>query len=338
MQTSLRVSPSAADSARDHAGRNPLRIAVVIPCRNEVATIAEVIRDFQRSLPSAAIWICDNLSTDGTAARAAAAGAIVIDEPRPGKGNAIRRLFACADADVYVMADGDGTYPAARAPDFVRELVERRLEMVVARRVTPPQRAGAAYRRGHAAGNRAFAWVISRIFGVAVTDPFSGYRVFSDRFVRSFPAISSGFEIETELTIHALELGMTVREVPAAYVERPQGSTSKLRTFRDGARIALTLLHLYEQVKPFAFFSIIASLLAAASLALGVPVVVEYIKTGLVPRFPTAILASAIMLLAFLAAVCGAILDSVARSRREIKRLAFLSRSGSATTGIDAAN
>ena len=300
-------------------------VAVLIPCKDEATTIAGVIEEFRRHLPTASIWVCDNNSTDDTARRANEARATVIEETRPGKGSAVRRLFACVDADVYVLVDGDGTYDAARAPHLVRDLVERRLEMVVARRVTPAEDLARAYRAGHQWGYRAFAALIRRLFGVRVTDPFSGYRVFSRRFVRSFPALSNGFEIETELTVHALELGMTIREVPTDYRERPDGSRSKLNTYRDGARIAFTLMHLYEQVRPLRFFGAVAIGLVLVSLALGLPVVWEYAETGLVRRFPTAILASAIMVLASLSATCGAILDSVARSRREAKRLAFLS-------------
>ena len=316
--TTPSMPPPAADPSV------AVRVAILVPCRNEVVTIAAVIAGFQRHLPRAEIWVCDNNSTDGTAGKALEAGAHVIEETRPGKGSAVRRLFACVAADVYVMVDGDGTYDAATAGTLVRELLERRLEMVVARRVTPQAGLARAYRSGHQLGNRAFAALMRRLFGVQVTDPFSGYRAFSRRFVQSFPALSNGFEIETELTVHALELGMTIRELPTAYGERPEGSTSKLDTYRDGARIALTLMHLYEQVRPFRFFGTVALLLVVLALALGLPVVAEFAETGLVRRFPTAILASAIMVLASLSATCGAILDSVARARREAKRLAFL--------------
>lgn len=304
------------------------RIVVLIPCKDEQLTIGEVVQSFRQKLPAVTVWVCDNGSRDNTARSAAEAGANIIEETRHGKGNAVRRLFASVDADVYLLVDGDATYSVESASTLISELIERRLDMVVAKRVTPSDYSGTAYRRGHQLGNRAFAWLISRLFGVRVSDPFSGYRAFSRRFVRSFPALSGGFEIETELTIHALELGMDIREIPTPYSERPLGSSSKLSTIRDGARIGMTLLHLYEQVKPLAFFSLVGIILAAISLALGIPVVVEFLSTGLVPRFPTAILSSAIMLLAFLSAVCGAILDSVARGRREVKRLAFLAAVG----------
>jgi len=317
------ISPQRAGSDTGRAGAD-LRIAVLAPCKDEEITIGGVVAAFRAALPGASIWVCDNGSRDGTALCAAESGANVVDEERPGKGNAVRRLFACVDADVYVLVDGDGTYAAASAPELVRQLVERRLDMIVGKRVTNAANVAAAYRTVHRFGNQAFAWLMRRLFGVNVTDPFSGYRVLSRRFVRSFPLLSRGFEIETELTVHALELGMTIREIPTPYSERPEGSASKLNTLRDGARITVTLLHLYEQVKPLAFFSVVAIALAVVSLALGVPVVIEFIETGLVPRFPTAILASAVMLAAFLSAVCGAILDSVARGRREAKRLSFL--------------
>ena len=317
------IAPRAGTVAAQRSS-TALRIAVVVPCKDEEITIAGVIAAFRAALPGAEIWVCDNGSRDNTAWCAAEAGANVVDEERPGKGNAVRRLFACADADVYVLVDGDGTYAATSAPELVRQLVERRLDMIVGKRVTTSAAAALAYRPGHRFGNTAFAWLMRRLFDVDVTDPFSGYRVLSRRFVRSFPLLSRGFEIETELTVHALELGMTIREVPTPYSERPVGSSSKLNTVRDGARISIALLHLYEQVKPLAFFTIVALLLAAISLALGLPVVVEFLATGLVPRFPTAILASAVMLAAFLSAFSGAILDSVARGRREAKRLAFL--------------
>jgi len=304
-----------------------VKVAVLIPCKDEHITVGGVVDAFRGQLPHSTIWVCNNASVDDTAERAAEAGAYVIDETLRGKGNAVRRLFACVEADVYVLVDGDGTYSAESVRPLVLELLKERLEMVVAKRMAVGDQQTDAYRRGHAWGNRAFATLIRKLFGVNVTDPFSGYRVFSRRFVRSFPALSGGFEIETELTIHALELGMTIREVPTRYFGRPAGSTSKLNTFRDGIRIALTLLHLYEQVKPLTFFVAFATLLAGISLFLGVPVVLDYLRTGLVPRFPTAILASATMLLAFLSAVCGAILDTVARARREAKRLAFLAGS-----------
>jgi len=300
------------------------KIAVIVPCRNEALTIAGVVDAYRCRLPDAEIWVCDNRSTDGTAAIARDAGAHVVSEDRAGKGYAVRRLFAVADADVYVLVDGDGTYDADTARHMVELLVAERLDMVVARRVTPADEKHAAYRRGHQVGNWFFAQAVSRLFGYPLRDIFSGYRVFSRRFVRSFPALSRGFEIETELTVHALDLGLPLREVDAPYGSRPQGSASKLNTYRDGIRIALLLAYLYEQVKPALFFGVLGGLLALTSIALGTPIIVEFLRTGLVPRFPTAILASALMLLAALTAVCGIVLDSVGRGRKEAKRLAYL--------------
>lgn len=308
------------------ATREP-RIAILIPCRDEATTVARVIAEFRSVLPRARVWVCDNASTDDTAAVARDAGACVVAEPRAGKGHAVRRLFAVADADVHVLVDGDATYSVASAPAMIRQLADEHLDMIVARRVVAPATDAAAeavFRRGHAWGNRAFADAVSRLFGYRLHDVFSGYRVLTADFVHSFPALSGGFEIELELTVHALELGLAVREVPTPYGARPAGSESKLSTFRDGTRIALTLAHLYEQVKPARFFGAVALALAAISLALGLPIVAEYARTGLVPRFPTAILASAVMLLATIAATCGIVLDGVGRGRREAKRLAYM--------------
>lgn len=301
-----------------------MRVAVLIPCKNEALTIKSVVERFRQAIPHAQVWVCDNLSTDATAGEALAAGANLVTETRPGKGHAVWRLFATVDADVYVLVDGDGTYEVEFAVDMIDVLLRERLDMVVGRRVSVESERRAAYRRGHERGNRLFASAMSRLFAFPLFDVFSGFRVLSARFVRSFPALSRGFELETELTVHALDLGLAIREVPTHYGSRPEGSSSKLNTIRDGLKIAFTVIHLYEQVRPARFFGIIAALLAATSLALGIPVVVEYFRTGLVPRFPTAILASAVMLLAMLSATCGVILDSVGRGRREEKRLAYL--------------
>jgi glycosyltransferase involved in cell wall biosynthesis len=299
-------------------------IAVLIPCRNEAITIARVVADFRAALPGAAIWVCDNASTDDTAAKARAAGAGVVVERRPGKGNAVRRLFAVADADTYVMVDGDGTYDAASAPALVAALHDEHLDMVVARRLVQDDAARAAYRRGHQWGNRIFTESISRLFGTPVQDVFSGYRAMSRRFVRSLPALSQGFEIETELTLHAVDLGLAMRELDSPYGARPAGSTSKLDTWRDGARISMALVHYYEQLHPARFFGSMGLIALVLGLVLGIPVVIEFVKTHQVPRFPTAILASALVVLAALFGVCGIILDSVGRGRREMKRLAYL--------------
>lgn len=302
-------------------------VAVVVPCRNEALTIGKVVADFRHELPAAQIWVCDNQSRDETATRAKAAGADVIREERAGKGNAVRRLFAAIDADLYVLVDGDATYDPKSVHSMIDCLFTSRLDMVVGRRVRAESDTAAPYPRGHQLGNRTFAWTISKLFGYRLHDVFSGYRVLSRQFVRSFPALSTGFEIETELTVHALDLSLSIGEVDCLYWARPEGSSSKLRTYRDGSRIALMLIYLFEQARPAMFFGLLGALVAALSLALGVPVVLEYLETGLVPRFPTAILSSALMLLSVLMGVCGIILDSVGRGRKETKRLAYLAAS-----------
>ncbi len=301
------------------------RIAVLVPCFNEEAAIAKVVGDFRRALPSAAIYVYDNNSTDGTIAHAKGAGAIVRPEPNKGKGNVVRRMFADIEADIYVLVDGDDTYDAAAAPALAAKLVGDGLDMVCARRV---HSAKAAYRRGHVLGNHMFRGLASFIFGVDAGDMFSGYRVFSRRFVKSFPFTAEGFGVETELTVHAIRLLMPRAEIDTEYRERPAGSASKLNTIRDGFRILKTLAVLMREERPLLFFSYIFVLLAAAAALLGVPVVVEYLHTGLVPRLPTAILSTALMLLAFLALASGLILDTVTRGRWELKRLAYLSIPG----------
>ncbi|HEX7270683.1 MAG TPA: glycosyltransferase [Casimicrobiaceae bacterium] len=316
----------AIDAATQRADADLARqkIAILIPCRNEGPTIGTVVADFRRHVGGASVWVCDNASTDATAQRAVEAGAAVVFEPRSGKGHAVRRLFAAVDADLYVLVDGDGTYAADSAPALLHKMLAEKLDMVVARRVTPEDSLSAAYRAGHVSANRGFARLISLLFGYRLEDIFSGYRVFSRRFVRSFPALSGGFEIETELTIHALDLDLPIAEVPSPYGARPEGSSSKLHTYRDGLRITRTLLHLYAQVRPSRFYGSLAALAALSSLALGLPVVFEFLETGLVPRLPTAVLASALMVLAALAFGCGIVLDSVGRGRKEAKRLAYL--------------
>lgn len=301
--------------------QSALAVAVIIPCFNEAATIGTVIADLKQAVPHAEIYVCDNASTDETAGRARDAGAIVLKEPHPGKGNAVRRLFASVEADVYVMIDGDDTYDAAETPRLVQQLVAQRLDMVNVSR-TPDE--AESLRFGHQFGNRILTKMISSLFGDRFQDVLSGYRVFSRRFVKSFPALSSGFEIETELTVHALRLRMPVAEKPAAYRARPDGSESKLRTYRDGLEILRTIGLLVKEEQPLRFFSIIALFLALGSVGIAIPVILEYLDTGLVPRFPTAILASATMLLAFLSLFAGLILDSVARARRETKWLRYL--------------
>ncbi|MGF1592104.1 MAG: glycosyltransferase family 2 protein [Kiloniellaceae bacterium] len=297
------------------------RIAVLLPCYNEEAAIGQVVRDFRRALPEARIYVYDNDSSDRTGEVAAAAGATVVREPLRGKGNVVRRMFADIEADIYVLADGDDTYEAAAAPALIETLCGEQLDMVNAARRNARQE---AYRRGHKFGNRLFTRLVSGLFGKRFDDILSGYRVFSRRFVKSFPALAQGFEIETELTVHALELRMPVREVLTAYKERPEGSESKLSTFRDGFRILRTILRLTKEERPLAFFSAGGAVLALASVVLAFPLLLTFLETGLVPRLPTAVLVCALMILAFLSLACGMILDSVAHGRREMKRLHYL--------------
>jgi glycosyltransferase involved in cell wall biosynthesis len=298
-----------------------LRIAIIIPCYNEEATVPHVIGAFRAVLPMAAIYVFDNNSRDATAAAASAAGAIVHREALQGKGNVIRRAFADIEADIYLLVDGDDTYDAASATRMVHLLIEERLDMVTGARSTDVV---AAYRRGHRFGNRMLTWLVQRVFGKRVSDMLSGYRVFSRRFVKSFPALSVGFETETELTIHALELRMPVGEVATAYRNRPLGSSSKLHTLRDGMRILHTILTLIKEERPLPFFSICGALILLTGILLAVPVVVEFWHTGLVPRLPTAVLSMGLVVVSLLAFSCGLILDSVARGRKEMKRLAYL--------------
>lgn len=299
------------------------KIAVLLPCHNEALTIAQVVNDFRAVLPEAKIYVYDNRSTDDTATQAAAAGAIVRFEPQKGKGNVIRRMFADIEADIYIMADGDNTYEVAAVSRMIQRLLDERLDMVVGirRSLTGDF---ISFRPGHRAGNLFLTGCVQFLFGAKLQDMLSGYRVFSHRFVKSFPALSSGFETETELTIHALELRIPFGEEPTIYTERHPDSSSKLRTFTDGFRVLGTALLLFKEIQPFLFFTIIAIALAIISLILGFPIITTFLETGLVPRFPTAILAASIMLLAFLSLTCGLILDSVARGRREFKRMVYL--------------
>jgi glycosyltransferase involved in cell wall biosynthesis len=296
-------------------------IAVLLPCHNEEAAIEQVIKGFQRALPGADIYVYDNNSTDRTAAVAASAGATVRHEPYQGKGNVVRRMFADIDADIYVLADGDLTYDASAAGRLIDELVTRNVDMVVGTRVAAAQQ---AYRRGHRTGNRVFNLLIEKLFGPSFTDILSGYRVMSRRFVKSFPATSTGFETETELSVHALDLKLATIEIPLHYAERPENSKSKLRTYRDGLRILAKIAMMYRTLKPLQFYGAIAGFMFAVSLGLGLPVFFTFIETGLVPRMPTAILCAAIMQLAFLSLTCGIIIDAVSASRRELKRMRYL--------------
>ncbi|RXF73987.1 glycosyltransferase family 2 protein [Hansschlegelia zhihuaiae] len=299
---------------------SPLKVAVLLPCFNEEAAIAEVVRGFRAALPAADIYVYDNNSTDETVERAREAGAIVRTERRQGKGAVVRRMLADVEADVYLMADGDLTYDPLAAPLLIDRLVSRQLDMVVATR----EGDGMLARKGHAAGNRMFNRIIARLFGAGFTDILSGYRACSRRFAKSFPTASDGFEIETELSIHALDLRLAVDELPVRYGRRPDNSASKLSTVRDGLRILWTIAMMYRAVKPFRFFGAIGLGLAALSVALGAPVVVEFVETGLVPRLPTAVLAASVMQLAVLSVVCGVIVEAVAEARREAKRLRYL--------------
>jgi len=300
-----------------------LRIAVLLPCYNEEAAIAQTVAGFRAALPGAAIHVYDNNSSDRTREVAAAAGAIVRTERMQGKGHVVRRMFADVEADVYVMADGDATYDASAAPALVARLVEEQLDMVVGARRSEVE--NESYRPGHVLGNRLFTGLLAGLFGRSFTDIFSGYRVFSRRFVKSFPALSRGFETETEISVHALELAMPVAEVETRYGARPEGSHSKLSTWGDGWRILKTIIHLYRIERPVLFYGSFAAFLAALAVVLAIPLALTYFQTGLVPRFPTAILATGLMILAFLSFFTGLILDTVVRGRREVRRLHYLS-------------
>ena len=301
------------------------RIAVLLPCYNEEAAIAQTIAGFRDALPGATIYVYDNNSRDRTVEVAKAAGAIVRTERTQGKGSVVRRMFADVEADVYVMADGDATYDPKAAPQLVERLVDEGLDMVVGSRV---HEEAEAYRRGHVLGNRAMTGILARLFGRSFTDIFSGYRAFSRRFVKSFPVLSAGFEIETEISVHALELKMPVGELETAYFARLEGSASKLNTYRDGYRILRTILTLYRTERPLLFFRVIAALFATLALILAAPLIITYAQTGLVPRFPTAILITGIMIIAVLNLFAGLILDTVVRGRLETRRLAYLALPG----------
>ncbi|MGE0153593.1 MAG: glycosyltransferase family 2 protein [Reyranellaceae bacterium] len=298
------------------------RIAVLLPCYNEEIAIGDCVRAFRQALPEAEIYVYDNNSRDRTADMARQAGAIVRSEPLQGKGNVVRRMFADIEADIYVMADGDNTYDAASAPALIDRLRQENLDMVVGSRLQ--SYASATHRRGHRTGNFLITWFVGFLFGNRFGDMLSGYRVFSRRFVKTFPALSAGFDIETELTVHTLSINIPAAEVETPYAARPPGSVSKLNTWRDGFRILRAIVNLFRDERPLAFFSLLAAVLAAASLVLVVPVVITFLETGLVPRLPTAVLSASLMLLAFLSVVSGLILDTVSQGRRETKRLHYL--------------
>jgi len=312
------VKPAAKDDPAP-------RIAVLIPCYNEAASIATVVTDFQQALPDAIIYVYDNNSTDGTGEIAAVAGAVVRHEPLQGKGNVVRRMFADIEAEVYVLVDGDGTYDASAATAMTETLLRNSFDMVNGARVPTTD---LAYRPGHAFGNKVLTGTVAVIFGDRIRDMLSGYKVFSRRFVKSFPALASGFEIETELTVHALELRCPMAEVDTPYRDRPIGSQSKLRTFRDGFRILRIIVRLVKEERPLSFFSASGACLAILSVVLAYPLFVSYIETGLVPRLPTAVLVTGLMILAFMSVVAGLVLDSVTHGRRELKRLHYLGLRG----------
>jgi glycosyltransferase involved in cell wall biosynthesis len=314
------VSPSQAP-VRASESQPASRVAVLLPCHNEALTIGQVVASFRAALPAAKIFVYDNRSTDGTSACAHEAGAVVRHEPWPGKGNVVRRMFADIDADIYLMADGDGTYDASVAPAMVARLISDHADMVVGKRKDVYSD---AHRKGHGFGNRLFNLIYRRLIGPDFTDIFSGYRAFSRRFVKSFPAISSGFEIETEMSVHASQLRMPIVEIETHYGARSAGSTSKLHTFRDSFRILRTIVHLFKEIRPGLFFGLFAAIFSLTALILALPLLSTYLETGLVPRFPTAILATGLMLLAGLSLGCGLILDGVARGRLEQKRILYL--------------
>jgi glycosyltransferase involved in cell wall biosynthesis len=320
----------AAASARPPdaaASRVAPRVAVLVPCRNEAVAVGRVVDDFRRALPDAVVYVYDNASTDDTAAIARAAGAIVRREEVPGKGGVVRRMFAEVEADVYVLVDGDATYDAERAPELVSLLVDNDLDMVTAVR---EHEDAAAYRRGHASGNVVLNRLLGSLFGRRPTDMLSGYRALSRRFVKSFPTSAQRFEIETELTVHALEMRVPSAELATRYVARPEGSASKLNTVTDGLRILRFMVRLFRDARPLVFFALLAAVLAAVGLALGGSVAIEFMQTREVRRLPTAVLATGLMLLASLSLACGLILDSVARGRLEAKRLAYLAAGSTA--------
>jgi glycosyltransferase involved in cell wall biosynthesis len=300
-----------------------LDIAVLIPCYNEALTIAAVVAGFKSALPGATVYVFDNNSSDGTADIAARAGARVVRERRQGKGNVVRRMFADVEADIYIMADGDGTYDPAQAPKLVSTLIEERCDMVVGTRRGVHEDAG---RDGHAFGNRLFNRLYTHLFGRDFTDILSGYRAFTRRFAKSFPVLSSGFEIEAEMSVHASQLKMPTAEVELDYGRRPEGSFSKLSTFRDGFRILLMILMLLKETRPAVFYGQLAGLIGLVSVVLAAPILDTFLATGLVPRLPTAVLAMGLMVIACLFTACGLILDSVARGRVEQKRILYLAQ------------
>ncbi len=296
---------------------------MLVPCFNEEAAIAKVVCDFRAALPAAVIYVYDNNSSDRTIAVARAAGAVVRRETRQGKGHVVRRMFADVDADIYILVDGDATYHAPSAPNMIAQLVSERLDMVVGRRI---EQSTGSYRAGHRFGNKLLTGFLWAVFGRAFADILSGYRVFSRRFVKSFPVLSDGFEIETELTVHALELALPLAEVDTPYFARPEGSFSKLNTWRDGFRILATIGRLYRSERPLRFFTVIGIVLGLLSIGLAVPIFITYFEYGIVPRLPTAVLSTGLMIIAVLSISSGLVLDTVTRGRREMKLLAYLAQ------------
>jgi len=297
-------------------------VAILIPCHNEESTIGSVIDDFKIALPEALIYVYDNLSTDNTSKVARDHGAIVRAEPNKGKGNVVRRMFSDVEADIYIMVDGDNTYEISRCPEMVNKLINNNLDMIVGTRKT--DNGSGEYRWGHVFGNWMLTHSVSLIFGRGFTDMLSGYRVMSHRFIKSFPITSKGFEIETEMTVHALQVGASYAEVETLYDSRPEGSESKLSTFKDGFRILRMILVLFKEEKPFQFFGLFSLLFFVVSIVLSIPIFITYVETGLVPRLPTAILSTGLIILAFLSLISGVILDSLSRSRLEVKKNNYL--------------
>ena len=302
-------------------------VAVLLPCYNEGLSIRNTVEGFRSVLPEAVIYVYDNRSTDNTSAEALAAGAIIRREEWPGKGNVVRRMFSDIDADVYLMADGDGTYDYRMAPEMIRKLIHEHLDMVVGTRQDVYEN---AHRAGHGFGNRLFNGLYRSLFGPLFNDIFSGYRIFSRRFVKSFPAVSSGFEIETEMSVHASQLRMPIAEIPTKYGARQEGSVSKLNTVRDGLRIMFTFLILFKEIRPARFFGVLAIALSVIAVTLSIPLLLTYLETGLVPRLPTAILSTGLVLLSGIFMISGLILDSVARGRLEQKRMWYVANTGQA--------
>jgi glycosyltransferase involved in cell wall biosynthesis len=315
----MQSKTSGEDKMKSSVGTGS--VAVMIPCYNEELTVAKVVSDFKALLPGATVYVYDNNSTDRTIEVATSAGAVVGREPLQGKGNVVRRMFADIEADIYVLVDGDDTYSADRTAEAIDIMTSERLDMIVGVRKTHIDK---AYRFGHRFGNQLFTGLVASVFSARTKDMLSGYRVFSRRFVKSFPGLSRGFEIETELTVHALELRVPMMDIEITYKDRPEGSESKLSTVRDGVQILKAILFLLKEERPFQFFSAISGLLFLVALVLGIPVVSEYVETGLVPRLPTAVLSSSLVVLSALLFVSGLIMDAVSGGRRETKRLHYL--------------